>query len=415
MAVPRSLRSDRDTDAGYEAARRWLGLREHLQEDDIFCDLPPAAVAVWDRYIAYGAALDVSVAAVRELPLGSESEYEAWSSYGGSWHVVRVRYPRFVPPGWGRHPVLLFLISSVLDAAALFVLLKVVPTLLDERDRIIETLTPPGSPQVPAIENVIQIVAIVLTVASILSLIRSAVLTVLASIDMVSRREVDGRIVRIRTRPKKPPMVAVDDGKRKTVRAWVVRMGRSSGYLHPGNDVHATVSPLLGYVYRMEVTKEAVRGPAVHPQLADAMAGIEKTMDVLRFIPGFRGLASRLESSIATAGLVAATWSADSMTPMAGLDLAALSAAAGIQLSDVTAAEPATMAVAATGGPGEAAVLSDGNVGQRHRRPMGRPPSVRPRVLRHAAVPARRGAGSGGRGRVAGSGACSSPTPATGW
>ena len=187
---------------------------------------------------------------------------------------------------------------------------------------------------------------------------------VLSGHDMFTRREVDGRILRVRYRPKKPPLVAVDDGTREEVRAWLVRVGHSSGYLHPGNEVHATVTPWLGYVHRMEVTKSRVSGPTVHPQLVDAMAGIERTMDVLRFIPGFSKLATRMEATIANAGLEAATWQIGAMTPVTGLDTAALSGAAGIQLSDVTASENGALAVAATGGAGEGAVLSDGNVGR---------------------------------------------------
>jgi hypothetical protein len=50
---------------GREALGRWLGVRSWLQAHEVFADLPPAAVTVWGRYLAYGAALDVMRAPVR--------------------------------------------------------------------------------------------------------------------------------------------------------------------------------------------------------------------------------------------------------------------------------------------------------------------------------------------------------------
>jgi len=112
---------ERDTPAGRKAAGRWLGLRTILADDPLFSEYPPAGVAVWDRLLAFGAAMGVAHGAVRALPLGAESDKEAWSSMGGHWRVVRIRYPRFVPPGYGRRPglvVLSGLVQVVLAAAA---------------------------------------------------------------------------------------------------------------------------------------------------------------------------------------------------------------------------------------------------------------------------------------------------------
>jgi hypothetical protein len=47
----------RDTPAGAEAAGRWLGVRDYLGRNEVFPTLPPASVAIWDRYLGYGAAL----------------------------------------------------------------------------------------------------------------------------------------------------------------------------------------------------------------------------------------------------------------------------------------------------------------------------------------------------------------------
>ncbi len=60
-----------------------------------FADLPPASVAVWDRYLGYGAALGVTRVSSAVIDLGMGDRTRVWSSYGGTWHRVRVRYPTF--------------------------------------------------------------------------------------------------------------------------------------------------------------------------------------------------------------------------------------------------------------------------------------------------------------------------------
>jgi hypothetical protein len=93
----------RDTPAGLEAGARWLGVRRYLVEHGQFGDQPAAAVAVWDRYLAHAAAMDLAGLAVQQLPLGAEDDRHAWSAVTGEWRPVVVDYPRF-EPGWGRHP-----------------------------------------------------------------------------------------------------------------------------------------------------------------------------------------------------------------------------------------------------------------------------------------------------------------------
>ena len=87
----------RETPAGTEVAARWLGVRAWLRGHEAFGDLPPAAVAVWDRYIGYGAAVGASRVASAVIDLGMGNRKRAWSSFGGAWHRVRVHYPRFWP------------------------------------------------------------------------------------------------------------------------------------------------------------------------------------------------------------------------------------------------------------------------------------------------------------------------------
>ncbi|MEV4759567.1 hypothetical protein AB0J86_31345 [Micromonospora sp. NPDC049559] len=91
------VRDERDTPAGRQVAARWLGVREWLVRHESFAELPPAAVAVWDRYLPYGAALGVTRVASRAVDLGVADRRRLWSSYTGAWRQVRVSYPRGLP------------------------------------------------------------------------------------------------------------------------------------------------------------------------------------------------------------------------------------------------------------------------------------------------------------------------------
>ncbi|MBB5866642.1 hypothetical protein F4553_000021 [Allocatelliglobosispora scoriae] len=84
---------ERDTAAGRAAASRWLGVREWLRGHEVFAELPPAAVVVWDRYLGYGAALGATRTASAVIDMGMGNRKLVWSSFGGTWHRVRVRYP----------------------------------------------------------------------------------------------------------------------------------------------------------------------------------------------------------------------------------------------------------------------------------------------------------------------------------
>ncbi|WP_328318788.1 DUF2207 family protein [Streptomyces sp. NBC_00388] len=91
---------ERATPKGLERAGHWAGLRAWLTAHEDFARLPPASVAVWDRYLAYGTALGVTSLTGRLLGFDSGDRRRVWSSYGGTWRPVRIRYPR-LRPGFG--------------------------------------------------------------------------------------------------------------------------------------------------------------------------------------------------------------------------------------------------------------------------------------------------------------------------
>jgi hypothetical protein len=103
VAVSVGRSGDTATAAGRAAAARWLGVRAQLTATEAFADLPPASVAVWGRYLSYGAAVGATRAASTVSNLGMGDQHRVWSSYGGYWHQVRIRYQR-VAPGLGMHP-----------------------------------------------------------------------------------------------------------------------------------------------------------------------------------------------------------------------------------------------------------------------------------------------------------------------
>jgi hypothetical protein len=85
--------SDRYTARGREAAAHWLGVGTWLRAHPTLQDVPPSAVALWDRYLAYGAALDAVNHAVRVVDLAQVGlRDEFWSEHTGQRRLVRVRH-----------------------------------------------------------------------------------------------------------------------------------------------------------------------------------------------------------------------------------------------------------------------------------------------------------------------------------
>ncbi|MEV1316978.1 hypothetical protein AB0J14_12935 [Micromonospora arborensis] len=97
VGLARQDLGERDTPAGRAAAARWLGLRAWLVGHEAFGDLPPAAVAVWDRYLAYGSALGLTRTASPVISFGMADPRRLWSSYGDGWRQVNVSYPGGLP------------------------------------------------------------------------------------------------------------------------------------------------------------------------------------------------------------------------------------------------------------------------------------------------------------------------------
>jgi Predicted membrane protein (DUF2207) len=227
----------RSTPAGLQAASRWLGVREHLRQDSVFDTAPPTAVAVWERYLGYGAALGEAAGAVRPIAMGAESARRAWSPVGGRWRQVRVVYPGNVAsPGWGRSPAAVVALSLLAGVAA--GLLLWVAVQLDDA-----AATSSAEEQLRAAEAALVVVGGLIAVGAAVQLVRGA-------IDLFVHREVTGLVLRARRQGsnEKPQLyLAVDDGSTDRIRAFRVRSdiyNRAS----EGDFVTASFSPNLRHV-----------------------------------------------------------------------------------------------------------------------------------------------------------------------
>jgi hypothetical protein len=217
----RSL-GERDTPAGQDVAARWLGVRDWLRGHDQFAELPPAAVAIWDRYLGYGAAVGVTRLASAVLDLEMGNRKLVWSSFGGAWHRVRVRYPKF----WARygrtttHLVIKAIIIGLIGAAVLRFLGSV-----DDR----------------------------ITAGALLFLLFGIYLLIRTVIDAIATRTITGEVLWRETWKSnsggedEPPVpwldyLAIDDGSSDRTVAWGVPISSETS-CRDGDTVTVTVRP----------------------------------------------------------------------------------------------------------------------------------------------------------------------------
>ena len=210
-----------ETPAGTDAASRWLGVRAELAENPVFATHSPLEVELWDRLLAYGAALGVASGASRPLPMGVESDTEAWTACGGRWRRVRISYPRRWPPGWGAHPTVALLVGLAVAVGAASILYVFGPSFLDT-----------GA------------FGVVPFAAACIAVVLGVAMVVMAAADWRTAVEVTGPIIRLRALGDEEKLryyVAVDDGESESIRAWKVSPARYEG-LEQGDVVTARLT-----------------------------------------------------------------------------------------------------------------------------------------------------------------------------
>ncbi|HUG65934.1 MAG TPA: hypothetical protein VMK83_12010 [Gaiellaceae bacterium] len=192
----------RETEAGLEAASRWLGVRAELALNPVFATHSPLTVELWDRLLAYGAALGVARGASGPLPFEAESDSLAWSEHGGRWREIRIAYPKLWPPGWGAEPSAALGVGAAAAGAGAYALYRYGDQLVDTGlSGVLSLLTLCG--------------AVLVGVAVVVA----------ASSDLWTATEVTGPILRLRAfggDGKNRYYVAVDDGESDTIAAFRV-------------------------------------------------------------------------------------------------------------------------------------------------------------------------------------------------
>ena len=246
------MRSIRDTRAGREACARWLGVRRFLRHDGTFGDAPPPAVTIWGRNLSYGVALGVARATATALPLGDEDPHSAWSRYGGSWHQVRVEYPKRF--GYGQTPVGVFiggLLRTLFWGAITFVVLPVVISVLwhVQRDVFATNTSLAAVGFVALFVVVFGVMGVYLLAQLIDGLIRLG----RGALDLGRHVDARGAVVRAEPRGEYGGYVAIDDGHAPETKAF--RSLANAPAPRRGDEVVVTYSPHLRHVTRLEVVR----------------------------------------------------------------------------------------------------------------------------------------------------------------
>jgi hypothetical protein len=243
--VVAATRGERDTPLGRQVAARWRGVRDWLRGHEEFAELPPASVTVWDRYLGYGAATGATHLASAVLDLGMGDRKLVWSSFGGTWHRVRVRYPRLWPR-YGR-PAPKLALRAVLAIVVGALLLRFTTDVLD--------FLVPGQ-ALDRVSGGAGAAGVLLLLYGLYALARTL-------IDLATVRTITGEVLweevwrstaRTEDSPSRPWLhhLAVDDGTDDRTTAWALP-SEWAGRCHDGDTVTIRVRPWSRLVVALDV------------------------------------------------------------------------------------------------------------------------------------------------------------------
>jgi hypothetical protein len=256
--------AQRPTELGIERMNAWIGFRRRLAEripaTATVLGAPPQQVA-----LAQALVMGVATHVADQLPVAPEDPHHAWSEAGGRPHVVRVRYP--VRPGYGQHPAKLAAVGLVL-----FFVARWVQGLLERvgDGEALESLIERAPGQIDLIRDIADLLAL----ACWVPILWSVWAVVAGAVDTLVTRERIGAVVRApRPATVLPPVLlnvvkpfaerdrfttylAVDDGKRRSVWAWLANERSAAPQ---GAQARVRATPLLGYVRSSEPVGTATR------------------------------------------------------------------------------------------------------------------------------------------------------------
>jgi hypothetical protein len=260
----------RGTPAGMVAAARWLGVARAYQEVDVYRDLPPAAVILHERHLAYAAATGVARLTVERLPFGAEDDRVAWSRANDRWRLVRVHYPRR-RPAWGMAPaaaIALGLFWTAMLGLVVWFSWRVRSSFLDvihRRSDLFDTVDNPATAGFN--ERIVTMVAAGIAIAFAIALLAVIVhamrygplLVGRGLADLGTPRTCTGLVVRRRTwcternnRQVCRTYAAIDEGNDDDLVAYRLST-KFVSYANQGEHVTATVTKHLGCVRSISV------------------------------------------------------------------------------------------------------------------------------------------------------------------
>lgn len=235
MILVLHVRAPAHTAAGRAVGSRWLGFGRWLAGYESLADLPPAAVALWDRYLAYGVALGINPVAERALDLRVGRTVTVLSRATGQPRPVRVRYPRD-PLAYTQSGVRLVFSLGVLAAWAAFWVY--------------------GAPRLGGWPDALRWLAYA---AGVAFPGRALYKVVRASADKLAPRTVTGQVLGIhpyqvgRDGTAMFTQLVVDDGRSDALRPWLVRADRTT-QVRAGDVVRLRAQPWSGYVLALNMT-----------------------------------------------------------------------------------------------------------------------------------------------------------------
>jgi hypothetical protein len=282
---------ERDTPVGRAACARWLGVKAWLHNTEAFGDLPPAAVVVWDRYLSYGAALGATRVSSAVIDLGMGNRKRVWSSFGGTWHRVRVRYPRFWPR-YGRRARATTVRGGLATAAGLLLLYYWAKGVA----------AAPGNPTVGqsvAARFAGSVRGLGLPLGAILLLYGLYVL-VRVAIDLAAPLNITGQVLwcqvwKSRSSDKSRPApwlhhLAIDDGTGERTTAW----GLPSEYADQVSDGDTVTVKVRRWTRRVLELHVEQRGAAGRLAVSSTDENTEALIASTMGIPAVRDLAARM-------------------------------------------------------------------------------------------------------------------------
>jgi hypothetical protein len=212
------------TATGRRAARYWLGVRRWLATHDSLRTLPPAAVEVWGRNLAYASALGLAPHASAASGLAGRRPPVVGTTYGErGFRTVRVRYPRTAWPWSMSSPARL--LTALAGAGVLAWLWPRIPD---------------GPSLWAAPREVLAGPTVATHVAWWLGAVTAAYVVVRSTLDLVVPARIRGMVLARTVVPRGPRRerryaLVVDDGRRGSTRAWLAPA--AVGGAHPPNRV----------------------------------------------------------------------------------------------------------------------------------------------------------------------------------